>query len=279
MKTSFLTFVLLAIVYSVYVKAVPPSPYAVTVSQESLNQQTVERYRYRVDPEAVIVGSSLSARFAEAVSSGCFYDLSIAGGSALTGLDIVQQKARKPDSVFIEINLLERSVDQRFVDAPLPFRRYLPITWVENSPINRMLSFIADQRRGAEPPPPVAVLKAPLHLQQQDYDRPLTPGQINRIVGQMRPRLAAIRAQGMRPIFFEMPVHPSLMNRIRAQQMRQLVRQAFPDIALVPGRRLAAPDAIRTTDGVHLQEFEARRVFQRLVAISGVRCVEPGAGR
>lgn len=279
MRIIFLTFLVLCIAYSGFVAAVPPARVGVTVSQEALNRQTVERYRYRVNTTAVIVGSSLAAQFATASNLPCVYDLSIAGGSPLTGLEVIGQKSAQPRIVLVEINLFDRPVDQRFVESPLWFRQYLPITWVENSPVSRTLTFIAGLRGTQAKSRPVsdAMLAAPLRLQQAAYDEPLSDGSARQSVAALRARLDVLIRKGVRPIFFEMPVHPSLKSRVRARQMRSIIATAFPAIPLVRSELLTGGRAVRTTDGIHLDESEAARVLERLLAITRVDCLPPNS--
>lgn len=275
MRIIFLTFLVLSLGYSVFIAAVPPSRAGVTVSQEALNRQTVERYRYRIDAPVVIVGSSLAARFASAGDTACIYDLSIAGGSALTGLEIISQKHMKPRRVLVETNLLDRQLDTRFAELPLWYREYLPLTWVENSPVNRLLTFIAELRSmggGERAASTHAELAAPLRLQQAAYDKPVPGTTLSQALGELRKRLAALRRAGVEPILFEMPVHPSLVERLRARQMRAAVKQAFPDMRFVTSASLADGIAVRTTDGVHLDEGEAGLVFERLLVATGLNC-------
>lgn len=275
MRIIFLTFLVFSLGYSAFIAAVPPSRVGVTVSQEALNRQTVERYRYRIDAPVVIVGSSLAARFASAGDTACIYDLSIAGGSALTGLEIISQKPVKPRRVLVETNLLDRPLDTRFAERPLWYREYLPLTWVENSPVNRLLTFIAELRSmggGERAASTHAELAAPLRLQQAAYDKPVPGTTLSQALGELRKRLAALRRAGVEPILFEMPVHPSLVERLRARQMRAAVKQAFPDMRFVTSESLADGIAVRTTDGVHLDEGEAALVFERLLVATGLNC-------
>lgn len=275
MRIIFLTFLALTLGYSVFITVVPPSSVGVTVSQEALNRQTVERYRFRSNPPVVIVGSSLAARFASAVKKPCVYDLSIAGGSALTGLEIITQKPVKPRMVLVEINLLDRPIDTRFAERPLWFRQYLALTWVENSPVSRLLSFIAQLRRSGgsgRPSPTGATLDAPLRLQQSTYDKPIPGATLADSIGELHRRLTRLTEAGVEPILFEMPVHPSLEQRTRARQIRAAVNQAFPDIRFISSATLTNGMPVRTTDGVHLDEDESSRVFERLLAATATRC-------
>lgn len=275
MRNILLTFLALALGYSAFIAAVPPSRPGVTVSQEALNRQTVERYRYRIKAPVVIVGSSLAARFATAGDNPCIYDLSIAGGSALTGLEIIAQEPIKPRKVLVEINLLDRPLDTRFAERPLWVRQYLPLTWVENSPVNRLLSFIAVLRGssgGGRAAQTGAALEAPLRLQQATYDKPVPAATLAGSVRNLRHRLVMLRRAGVEPVLFEMPVHPSLEGRVRARQMHAAIARAFPDVRFVASATLANGMAVRTTDGVHLDETEAKQVFERLLAATGVDC-------
>lgn len=267
------TFLALALGYSAFIALVPPASPGVTVSQESLNVQTVERYRYRMDAPAVIVGSSLAARFASVGGRACVYDLSIAGGSPLTGLEVIVQKPVKPRTVLVEINLIDRPVDDRFVTRPLWFRQYLPLTWVENSPVNRLLTALSRLRGSVGPArPQVGALHDSLQLQQTTYDRPIPSEKLAESLDNLRMKIATLQQSGVKLTFFEMPVHPSLEQRVRARQIRNAIADRFPDIRLISYQVLSDGVDITTTDGVHLEEVEAKNVFARLGDAAGINC-------
>jgi hypothetical protein len=273
MRTIFLTFLTLVILYSGFIEAVPPARDSVTVSQEALNRQTVERYRYRIKAAIVIVGSSLAARFAAASDSPCVYDLSIAGGSALTGLSVVAQKQDKPRLVLVEINLLDRPIDTRFAETPLWYRRYLRFTWVENSPVSRLLTAIANARGSRSEIKSNAAMRAePLRLQQASYDHPPSATAMAQSIKALRQTINVLRQQGIATALFEMPVDASLENRPRSRMMREAVKAAFPEMRFIDAQTLSAGASVQTADGIHLEKEEAALVLHRLLAAFGSVC-------
>src|ERR1700712_6103237 len=78
---------------------------------------TLNRYAREPIPDIVLVGSSLTFRLKEEyfVTPG-LRNLALAGGSPLTGLEIVANQPRLPRLILIEANVLSRAADQTIVE-------------------------------------------------------------------------------------------------------------------------------------------------------------------
>ncbi|MEA2911217.1 MAG: hypothetical protein QOJ15_3298, partial [Bradyrhizobium sp.] len=78
---------------------------------------TFNRYIQESLPDVVIVGSSVSFRLKEEYfATPSLRNLAIAGGSPLTGLEIVANGKRLPRVVLVEANVLSRSTDAALVE-------------------------------------------------------------------------------------------------------------------------------------------------------------------
>src|SRR6202012_2631180 len=92
---------------------------------------TLNRYAREPVPDVVLVGSSLTFRLKEEYfATPRLRNLALAGGSPVTGLEIVANQPRLPKLVLIETNVLSRPPDAALVEkyshggdaAPLFFR-------------------------------------------------------------------------------------------------------------------------------------------------------------
>src|ERR1700720_1851925 len=78
---------------------------------------TFNRFVQESVPDVVIVGSSVSFRLNEEYfATLSLRNLAIAGGSPLTGLEIVANGKRLPKVVLVEANVLSRSTDAALVE-------------------------------------------------------------------------------------------------------------------------------------------------------------------
>ena len=88
-------------------------------------RQKVVKYQKDHGPEIVMVGSSLSQHFrSEYFKNLDIYNLSLSGGSAMSGLEIIANSRFKPKVILIESNLIYRDADQKLV---ADFSSYNPI--------------------------------------------------------------------------------------------------------------------------------------------------------
>src|SRR5689334_226683 len=88
---------------------------AVTTRDGSL--VTFNRYVQEGVPDIVLVGSSVAWRLKEDYFSlPRVRNLAIAGGSPVTGLEIIANQERLPKTILIETNVLSRAVDKTLVE-------------------------------------------------------------------------------------------------------------------------------------------------------------------
>src|SRR5258708_37718870 len=78
---------------------------------------TLNRYAKEPIPDVVLVGSSLTFRLKEEYfATPRLRNLALAGGSPVTGLEIVANQPRLPRIVLVEANVLSRSTDTALVE-------------------------------------------------------------------------------------------------------------------------------------------------------------------
>ncbi|MGZ6359728.1 MAG: hypothetical protein ACXWP1_11270, partial [Bdellovibrionota bacterium] len=78
---------------------------------------TLNRYAKEPIPDVVLVGSSVTFRLKEEYfATPRMRNLGLAGGSPITGLEIVLNQPRLPRLVLVEANVLSRPADMALVD-------------------------------------------------------------------------------------------------------------------------------------------------------------------
>src|SRR6266481_2019063 len=78
---------------------------------------TLNRYAKEPIPDVVLVGSSLTFRLKEEYfATPRLRNLALAGGSPVTGLEIVANQPRLPRIVLVEANVLSRATDTALVE-------------------------------------------------------------------------------------------------------------------------------------------------------------------
>jgi hypothetical protein len=236
---------------------------------------TLNRYVREPNPDLVLVGSSLTFRLKEEYfTTPRLRNLALAGGSPVTGLEIIANRPRLPKVILVEANVLSRSTDVALVAkysradqaGPLFFR---PIraaaaayeNWL-HAPLNHAQVASSLHQLLEQPPSDfdnhVYVDRA---LQQWNADDPTAAVQMN--VMRMKQLIPEIERRGSRVLLFELPCSAELEGSRFANITREIVHTAFPD----PGQWLHidyARGELRWADGVHLDERSAVTVAQSI---------------
>ncbi len=229
---------------------------------------TLNRYVREPIPDVVLVGSSLTFRLKEEYfTTPRVRNLALAGGSPVTGLEVVANQPRLPKVILVEANVLSRSVDTALVAKysradsarPLFFRPIrTAVAAYENRlhvPLNHA-RVSSSQRQLLDQPPSdfdnrIYVDRA---LREWNADDPTAAVQMN--VMRFAQLIPAIERRGARVLLFELPCSAQLEGSRFAKITRKIVHTAFPD----PGRWLHIDytrGELRWADGVHLDERSA----------------------
>ncbi len=221
------------------------------------------------------MGSSLTFRLKEEYfATRKLRNLAIAGGSPVTGLEIVANQARLPRIVLVETNVLSRPTDEALVQKysgpakaePVFIRpvrmavayyenwNHAPATFAQNSAAHAQLL--------AQPPSGfdnhVYVDRA---IQQGNAEDPTASTQVN--AQRIEQLIAALEKRGVRVLLFELPLSVEVGATRFATITREIVHARFPD----PGRWLktdVARSELRWADGNHLDERSAIMVGQSI---------------
>jgi hypothetical protein len=245
---------------------------------------TLNRYVRNPTPDVVLVGSSITFRLKEEYfTTPRLRNLAFAGGSPVTGLEIVANQSRLPKIILVEANVLSRSTDIALVakysgvgnERPLFFRPIRTAVAAYENLIHAPRSHeqvSGSLHRLVEQPPSdfdnrIYMDRA---LQQWNAEDPTEAVRMN--VVRLAGLIPEIERRGARVLFLELPCSTELEASRSARLTRQIVHSTFPD----PGKWLHidySRNELRWADGVHLDERSAVIVTQSidkaLLALAG----------
>lgn len=239
---------------------------AVTTRDGSLI--TLNRYVREPTPDIVLVGSSVAWRLKEEYfSHPRVRNLALAGGSPVTGLEIVAKQASLPNIVLIETNILSRAPDSALIDRfsggvradtllLRPVRTAVAAyeTWNHAAPDAARAR--AEQDRLLSQPPDTFDNKVYLDraLEQMNDGDPTAPARAN--VVRMRQLIGDLQRRGVGVFLIHIPLAPEIEGSRLVRMTGEIVDEAFPDrglwLAIDPPRK-----ELRWADGVHLDERSA----------------------
>jgi hypothetical protein len=251
---------------------------AVTTRDGSL--VTLNRYVREDVPDIVLVGSSVTWRLKEEYFAlPSVRNLALAGGSPVTGLEIVAAQPRLPKLVLIESNILTRETDAALVarfsaDGAAQALWLRPVrslvaaleTWTHAPPSPAQAR--AEQQRLLGQPP--ATFDNRIHrdraVAQMNEGDATAPVRAN--VLRIRQLIDDIVRRGSRVRLIAIPFEPEIERSRLVTSSQQIVRAAFPNEAswleIDPPR-----GELRWADGVHLDERSALLVVRAIEAALG----------
>jgi len=236
---------------------------------------TLNRYAKEPIPDVVLVGSSLTFRLKEEYfATPRLRNLALAGGSPVTGLEIVVNQPRLPNLVLIEANVLSRAPDAAAVERysrsgdaePLFFRPVRTAVaayenWLHAPLSHAQVSSALDQLLKQPPSDFDNRIYADRALQQFNAQDPAAVALAN--ANRVEQLIASIEARGSRALLFELPYSEPLEGSRSAKITREIVHAKFP----APDRWLPieySRNELRWADGVHLDERSAVIVTQSI---------------
>lgn len=223
----------------------------------------------------MLVGSSVAWRLKEEYfSRPRVRNLALAGGSPVTGLEIVAKRINLPKIVLIETNILSRAPDSALIerfsgsvrtDVLLlrPVRTAVAAyeTWNHAAPDAAKAR--TEQDRLLRQPPDSFDNKLYLDraLEQMNEGDPSAPARAN--VVRMRQRIDDLQRRGVRVFLIHIPFAPEIEGSRLVRMTDEIVHEAFPDHALwLP---IDPPRSeLRWADGVHLDERSALIVVRAI---------------
>jgi hypothetical protein len=235
---------------------------------------TLSRYQREPVPDIVLVGSSITFRLKEEYfATPGLRNLALAGGSPLTGLEIVAKQPRLPGLILIEANVLARPTDTVLVERysrgdnePLFFRPVRAAVAAyeqrQHAPLTHEQVLLDLRRLIGQPPSDFDNrIYADRALQQFNAEDPAETVRLN--VARMDQLIRIAEQRGARVLLFELPYSDPIEGSQYARTTRETVHAAFPDL----NRWLPVEvnrSELRWADGVHLDERSAVIVTQAI---------------
>ena len=236
---------------------------------------TLNRYTREPIPDVVLVGSSLTFRLKEEYfATPRVRNLALAGGSPITGLEIVANQPRLPRLILVEAKIFSRPTDTALIEkysrggsAEPVFLRPVRTAvaayedWL-HAPLTHAQVSLALDRLLAQPPGDFDNrIYADRALQQSNEEDPTVAARAN--VTRLEQLIVAIERRGTRVLLYDLPYSEQLEGSRSAKVTREIVHASFPD----PDRWLRIDftrNELRWADGVHLDERSAVIVAQSI---------------
>jgi len=248
---------------------------AVTTRDGSL--VTLNRYVQEPVPDVVLVGSSVTWRLKEEYfSSVRVRNLALAGGSPVTGLEIVAKQTRLPKTVLIETNVLSRPVDTALV------ARFSGNAHAGPAFLRPVRTAVAAFETWNHAPPDPARVRASLDnllrqppssfdnrayveraVSEANSEDPAAAARAN--VARIRQLIADLDQRGVRALLIAVPFSPEIEQTRAVRVTKEIVREAFPDAKMWLPIDPPLSD-LRFADGVHLDERSALIVVRTIEA-------------
>lgn len=232
-------------------------------------------YLQNTKAPVVFTGSSLTVTLEFREADKCVYNLGLIGESALTGLDIITESLHKPRVVFVEVNFPGRDSNKILINEASGFLAKNFPEFTYTSPIslagNMLVSFYhilkdkpQEENNSNVKPDTEEARKKELALQSESFNLPLPTILLTTKIAEFRAKVNNLENNGVRVVFFEMPVHPELENTNQVIQVRTAFRSAFPDNKFIGFEELADGIEINPADGLHLNVNDANGVIRKL---------------
>jgi hypothetical protein len=266
-KKALIIGLILSLIYSFFI-----AKFSLTwnTAQYDLQENIIKSQSYTLDDknyESVIVGSSLSARL-DLTNIQSIYNLSMAGGSLFDGLNIIQQKKQLPQKVYIEINVAERPENEMLIESiknPVSsvIKKNVPITREEYQPVGVLISYIFYRLEGknAVHKKDDAVLQKLVQEEIVQNQKNMDSIAINKNFKNLKMAIQKLEKQGVKIIFFEIPVNEKVCGLAKPSQIRNAFFANFP---VSKYKYILQPNCTgyQTTDGKHLAPEEVQKYMK-----------------
>jgi hypothetical protein len=246
---------------------------------------TLSRYLREPVPDIVLLGSSITFRLKEEYfATRGLRNLALAGGSPVTGLEIVANQPRLPQFILVEANVLSRTTDAALVERysrgktePLFFRPVRAAVAAYEQRLHAPLTHeqvALDLRRLLAQPPGDFDNRIYVDRAQQQFNAedPTDAVQVN--AKRIAELIRMVEQRGARVFLFELPYAEPIEGSRSAAATREIIHAAFP-----ASKRWLSIEVnrseLRWADGVHLDERSAVIVTQAMErALAAARAVK-----
>ena len=247
-----------------YVFAMSNPEIGIATHQGQDNVVKAEEYIYS-PADTVVLGTSLAGRILYRDSLPTIQSIAFGGSSPECGLTILSRMERKPKVALIETNLLTRESDLGFVDDVTdPWRMkmntLLPNLRERNKPICELFGWLLKMSGMNMYASAINVPRELLESRMADmrknwseFDSKEYKARLEEIATMVN----NIEKDGVKVMFFEMPINPEMQAMPEYKEAQRLVRERFP----MAKYDYLANDTTEyeTTDGEHLSYTEQCR--------------------
>jgi hypothetical protein len=215
----------------------------------------------------VLVGSSITFRLKEEYfATRGLRNLALAGGSPVTGLEIVANQPRLPGVILVEANVLARPIDATLVERysrgdtePLFFRpvRAAVAAYEQRlhaPPTHEQVALDLGRLVGQPPGDFDNRIYADRALQQFNAEDPTDA--VRASTKRIEELIRMVEQRGARVFLFELPYSEPIEGSRFATTTRAIVHAAFPDSKRWLSIEMNRSE-LRWADGVHLDERSA----------------------
>jgi len=265
LKTLLLTG-LFVLFYSAMTQKISFTPF-LAQSQFQENKYKVEDFLNRIDDpqisySTVIVGSSLSALLKKEYFSGPMINLAFAGGSAVTGLELIKDANVRVKRVIIDATIL-RPADKELLSLmnnPIEKWRvlHLHFTNVDHQPV-ALFSNLIKKRFGVETKSEFVqkIFEQGIELQKDENGviREENKLQFEKNLMVLKKSVEAVLSQGMDVYFLEMPIDSQVQVLPFIRFCTEELRSTFPER---PHLHWIHSPELQTVDGMHLTTDSAK---------------------
>jgi hypothetical protein len=236
------------------------------------------------DPEIAIIGSSLSNRLDSSLfANNNVMNLSVRGGSVMTGLEVLSSAPSLPKVILVEINILDREVNEEWKNKGVAAAQSRP--WVILSGVSKPLRYILTPPIFSYSPPGQraawrsnkrTVLRSQ-NAATYDIQSLVSAGRIkwdqrnswdiaNRNFKRIQELIIGFESRGAKVYLLYLPYADGYDHHAFAQRNREIAsgNDAFTCQRCIDVRRLVAVEELRWKDGVHLDERSALIVAEAL---------------
>jgi hypothetical protein len=278
-----LAALIIVVAYNILVAVIHPR-LMMSYDAGTRNHAIAERYVDEWHGRSVLVGSSLSFLLSpEYMSDDALgpniYNFGLSSDCAATGLQVIIRKREWPRLVFVEMNVMERSLNRELADYAFPepwrtIRSVAPGFRLGNRPIDLTIVWLWRTLR--------ALLAHGGHQARQQAFSPAAPAvdqlddayrdRIETNLALVKEQIDALRKHGVKIILVHFPVHQSIENGPRAQYLWRRALEYFPSDRnewLDVGKS----GSYETTDGIHLTISSARQFSAVLRQVEGAEFV------
>jgi hypothetical protein len=228
----------------------------------------LSRYALEPTPDIALVGSSMTSRLSEGYFKTHLRNISISGGSPLTGLAILASYPSVPHVILVETNIMSRTAESELIEK---FGKNDAAAFQWFRPYRAVISFVyywlkyksedvAALRNSA---PATYDISTSVEQAAAEYARSNLDSAMAENTQTMLRLVSTLQERGCKVYFYELPYPENLGNSHFAVTARTLAHRAFPNPEQWPQLDYHLP-SLRWVDAAHMDERSAAIVAQQM---------------